>query len=182
MITLPWFPPLLILALIVVIIVFISKMGPMLVGAQYVPTPMNTARRMLKLANVQRGETVYDLGSGDGRLLMIAAQEFGAKAIGVEIDPFRYALTRLKIKWAGLDDAVRVRRGNLFDVDLRDADVVMIYLLPKANAKLAPKLLSELKPSALVVCHAFPIPNWKIAKVDDELMLYRVSQVRKSDL
>ncbi|MEK7810005.1 MAG: class I SAM-dependent methyltransferase [Chloroflexota bacterium] len=173
MITISWFPPLLIFVLVVVIIVFISKMGPMLVGAQYVPTPMNTARRMLKLADVQHGETVYDLGSGDGRLLMIAVQEFGAKAFGVEIDPFRYALTRLKIKWAGLDEMVTVKRGNLFDVDLRDADVVMIYLLPKANAKLAPKLLRELKPTARVVCHAFPIPNWKMAKVDDELMLYR---------
>ena len=173
MITISWFPPLLIFVLVVVIIVFISKMGPMLVGAQYVPTPMKTARRMLKLADVQRGETVYDLGSGDGRLLMIAAKEFGAKAIGVEIDPFRYALTRLKIKWAGVGDAVKVKRGNLFDVDLCEADVVMIYLLPKANAKLAPKLLRELKPSARVVCHAFPIPNWKMAKVDDELMLYR---------
>ena len=173
MITVPWFPPLLILALIVVLIVFISKMGPMLTGAQYVPTPMNTARRMLKLANVQRGETVYDLGSGEGRLLMIAAQEFGAKAIGVEIDPFRYWLTRLKIKWAKMGDVVSVKRGNLFDVDLRDADVVMIYLLPKANAKLAPKLLNELKPSARVVCHAFPIPDWKMAKVEEELMMYR---------
>lgn len=151
-------------------------MGPMLVGAQYVPTPMNTARRMLKLADVQRGETVYDLGSGDGRLLMIAAQEFGAKAMGVEIDPFRYALTRMKIKFAGLNEAVTVKRGNLFDVDLRDADVVMIYLLPKANAKLAPTLLRELKPSARVVCHAFPIPNWKMAKVDDELMLYEINE------
>jgi cyclopropane fatty-acyl-phospholipid synthase-like methyltransferase len=148
----------------------------MLVGAQYVPTPMNTARRMLKLANVQRGETVYDLGSGDGRLLMIAAQEFGAKAIGVEIDPFRYWLTRLKIKWAKMGDVVSVKRGNLFDVDLRDADVVMIYLLPKANAKLAPKLLNELKPSARVVCHAFPIPDWKMAKVEGELMMYRINE------
>ena len=176
MITLPWFPPLLILVLVVVVIVFISKMGPMLTGAQYVPTPMNTARRMLQLAEVKRGETVYDLGSGDGRLLMIAVQEFGAKAVGVEIDPFRYALTRLKIKQAGFGDAVQVKHGNLFDVDLRQADVVMIYLLPKTNAKLAPKLLRELKPSARVVCHAFPIPNWTMAKVDDELMLYRVGE------
>jgi len=164
------------LVLTIVIIVFISKMGPMLTGAQYVPTPMETARRMLKLADVQRGETVYDLGSGDGRLLMIAAQEFGAKAVGVEIDPFRYALTRWKIKWAKMDCAVSVKRGNLFEVDLRDADVVMIYLLPKANAKLAPKFLNELKPSARVVCHAFPIPNWKMEKVEDELMMYRVEE------
>ena len=176
MITIGWFPPLLIFVLVVVIIVFISKMGPMLTGAQYVPTPMNTARRMLKLAEVKRGEAVYDLGSGDGRLLLIAAQEFEAKAIGVEIDPFRYGLTCLKIKWLGLGDAVQVKRGNLFDVDLREADVVILYLLPKANAKLAPKLLRELKPTARVVCHAFPIPNWTMAKVAEELMLYRVDE------
>lgn len=176
MITVWWFPPLLIGTLIIVLLVFISKMGPMLTGAQYVPTPMATVRRMLQLANVQRGEVVYDLGSGDGRLLLMAAQEFGARAVGVEIDPFRYALTRWKINRTGLEAAVRVQWGNLFDVDLRAADVVMIYLLPKTNARLVKKLRHELKPSARIVCHAFPIPHWPIAQLDDELMLYRVSE------
>ncbi|MEK7788149.1 MAG: class I SAM-dependent methyltransferase, partial [Chloroflexota bacterium] len=128
--------------------------------------------RMLRLANVQPGETVYDLGSGDGRVLFIAAREFGARAVGVEIDPLKYLWTRAMIALLGLGDRVTVHRANFFDVDLGEADVVTLYLLPKANARLLPKFERELKPGARVVAHAFALPAWPVAAEEKNVKVY----------
>lgn len=174
MISIPFFAPLLWLAVGISVILFVSSVGPLFTGAPWTPTPFSTVRRMLRLANVQPGETVYDLGSGDGRVLWVAAREFGAWAVGVEIDPLRFAWTRLAIKLLGLGERVRVSRANLFDVDLSGADVVVLYLLPKANGRLAPKLLRELRPGARVVSHAFIVPELRLAAEEQGVRVYRV--------
>lgn len=157
----------------IAVVSFISVIGPYFTGAPWVPMPFATARRMLRLANVRPGETVYDLGSGDGRVVIVAAREFGAAAVGVEIDPLRTLISRAAIALLGLRRA-RVVRASLFDVDLSEADVLTVYLLPKANLRLAPKLLSELKPGARVVALTYPMPGWKPAARDGSIHVYRI--------
>ncbi len=160
------------LALLISLLSFFSTTLPFFTGAHWVPTPVSTVRQMLRLANVQPGETVYDLGSGDGRVLIIAAREFGARAVGVEIDPLKYLWTRAMIALLGLGDRVTVHRANFFDVDLGEADVVTLYLLPKANARLLPKFERELKPGARVVAHAFALPAWPVAAEEKNVKVY----------
>jgi tRNA A58 N-methylase Trm61 len=174
MVTYPWFGPLLWTIFVIAVAGFASVIGPYFTGAPWVPMPLDTARRMLQLADVRPGETVYDLGSGDGRVLIVAAREFGATAIGVEIDPLRTLISRSAMTLLGLRHCARVTRANLFDVDLSEADVVTVYLLPKANARLAPKLRSELKPGARVVTLTYPIPDWEPVVRDGGIHVYRI--------
>src|SRR3990172_2864300 len=174
MITYPWFAPVMWMVFALAVVSFVSVIGPYFTGAPWVPMPFDAARRMLQLADVRPGETVYDLGSGDGRVLIVAAREFGATAIGAEIDPLRTLISRTAIALLGLRSRARVARANIFDVDLRDADVVTVYLLPKANARLAPKLRSELKPGARVVTLTYPIPDWEPVVRDGGIHVYRI--------
>lgn len=145
-------------------------------GAPWVPTKLRTVRRMLALAQVRPGETVYDLGSGDGRVLIVAAREFGARAVGVELDPVRAGWARLIVWGLGLRGKVTVRTGNFFTEDVRAADVVVCYLRTSTNRRLAEKLTEELRPGARVVSHAFPFPDWDLAgeDLDHRVYLYRV--------
>lgn len=155
------------------VILLISLIGPAFTGAPWVPTPLQTVRRMLRLAGVRPGEKVYDLGSGDGRVLIIAAREFGAQAVGIEIDPLRYLWTRVLVALLGLGDRVSVRRANFFDVNLSDADVVTLYLVQRTNERLMPKLWRELRPGARIVSHAFTFPGWQPIVQDGEVRVYR---------
>lgn len=109
----------------------------------YVPTPEPVVREMLRLAEVGPQDVVYDLGSGDGRIVIMAAKEFGARGVGVDIDPERIAEARINARKAGVADKVRFVQGNLFDIDLRPATAVTLYLLPSVNLALKPKLLAE---------------------------------------
>jgi hypothetical protein len=102
-------------------------------------TSRKTAQAAFDLAKLKKGETVYELGSGEAIALMVASEEFEAKGVGVEIDPFRYMLSKLSIKRRGLDKDVKLLRKNMFDVDLSSADVVYVYLVTKALNKLTPK-------------------------------------------
>lgn len=174
MITLPWFAPLLYTLLVLAILWFLSVFGPIVFGAPWLPMPVKSARRMLQLASVRPGETVYDLGSGDGRVLIVAAREFGARAAGVEIEPIRAWLSRVALRLFGLHRRARVIRANLFTVDLGSADVVTVYLLPDANARLVPKLRRELKPGARVVTLVFPLPGWEPLTRDGDICVYRI--------
>ena len=133
----------------------------------FVPSPEIVVRRMLQLANVRKGEVVYDLGCGDGRVLIIAAKEFGARAVGIEIRRDLYEQCLRRIKDLGLEDRVTVIHGNFFDYDLSDADVVTLYLLTSVNERLRPKLERELKPGARVVSHDFEVPGWKPIIIED---------------
>ncbi|MBM4423266.1 MAG: hypothetical protein FJ030_07720 [Chloroflexi bacterium] len=174
MITFGWFGPLMWAAVVVAVIAFASIVGPILFGAPWVPMPFHTARRMLQLADVRPGETVCDLGSGDGRVLIVAAREFGANGVGVEIEPLRAFISRLTLFVLGLRRRTRVIRANFLEVDLGDADVITLYLLPKAIRRLAPKLRAELKPGARVVTLTYHLPDWPPAVERDNIRVYRI--------
>lgn len=128
--------------------------------APYVPTPPKVVERMLQLADVDSNDTVFDLGSGDGRIVITAAEKFGARAIGVELDTTLVDRTRQRIKELRMEDRASVLKGNLLDTDLSSASVVTLYLLTSSNARLRPKLEESLKPGARVVSHDFQIKGW----------------------
>ena len=128
----------------------------------YIPTPKNIVRQMLLLARLRQGELLYDLGAGDGRILIEGAREFGARCVGVEIDPER--IVRLKERLAATKVEAKIIEGDLMQIDLSDADVVAIYLSDSVNARLAPKLSRELKPGARVVSLDYTLPGWKLEK------------------
>ncbi|WP_447727123.1 class I SAM-dependent methyltransferase [Sphingomonas koreensis] len=125
----------------------------------YVPTPPEVVQGMLDMAGLTAGERLIDLGSGDGRIPRAAARR-GASALGVEIDAGLVARARSLARLEGLEERARFVRDDLFTVSLRDADVVTLYLLPDVNERLKPKLLSEMKPGARVVSHAFDMGDW----------------------
>lgn len=129
-------------------------------GAPYVPTPRHIALKMLTLADISSDDVVYDLGSGDGRILILAAQEFGARGVGIEIDSQLVQRARRKARRAGVADRVEFRQGDLFDTDLRPATVVTLYLWPDMNNRLRPKLQRELSSGDRIVSHSFNIDKW----------------------
>jgi predicted O-methyltransferase YrrM len=127
----------------------------------YVPTPQPVVDAMLKLAEVRKGDVLYDLGSGDGRIPVTAAKQFGVRAVGIDIDPQRISEANANAKEAGVTDLVTFRNEDLFQAEFGEASVVTLYLLPSLNEKLAPKLLSDLKPGTRIVSHAFPMGDWE---------------------
>ena len=133
---------------------------PLLWGALWLPTPLRTVKRMLRLANVQPGQTVVDLGAGDGRIVIAAARWFRAQAIGVEIDPLRCLIANALIRLLGLRDRARVVHGDLFEFDLASADVVTLYLWPRTNQRLRARLLEQLRPGTKVVSYKFAFYGW----------------------
>jgi SAM-dependent methyltransferase len=126
----------------------------------YVPTPPDVVTKMLEMAGVTKDDVVYDLGSGDGRVVIAAAKEFGARGVGVEITPKLVAEARVNAEKAGVADRVRFVEQDLFEADLSEATVVALYLLPALNIKLRPKLLRELKPGSRIVSHNFDMGKW----------------------
>lgn len=124
----------------------------------FVPTPRPIVRRMLDIAQVRPGERVIDLGAGDGRIVISAATEFGANALGIELHPGRYAIIRNSA--AALKPNLQAVRQNFFNTDLSTADIVTMYLLPSVNEALRKKLERELHSGARVVTHDFSIPDW----------------------
>jgi 2-polyprenyl-3-methyl-5-hydroxy-6-metoxy-1,4-benzoquinol methylase len=131
----------------------------------YVPTPQPVVDAMLKLANVGKNDVLYDLGSGDGRIPVTAAQRFGTRGVGIDISPERVREANQNAQTAKVTDRVQFRQQDLFQTDLRDASVVTLYLLPDVNLKLRPKLLRELKPGTRIVSHAFDMGDWKPQQV-----------------
>jgi ribosomal protein L11 methylase PrmA len=127
----------------------------------YVPTTELVVEKMLEMAKVGPKDVVYDLGSGDGRIVITAAKKYGATGLGVDIDPERIKEANENAKAAKVTDKVKFKQGDLFEVDLRPATVVTLYLLPDINLKLRPKLLSELKPGTRVVSHNYHMGDWK---------------------
>ncbi len=127
----------------------------------YVPSSPQIVEGMLKLANVTAADTVYDLGCGDGRIAIMAAQKFGAKAVGVDIDPERIKEATENAQKAGVLGKVKFIEGDLFTVPIKDATVVTLYLLRSVNMKLRPRLLKELRPGTRIVSHTFDMGEWK---------------------
>ncbi len=127
----------------------------------FVPTPQQVVDKMLELAKIGKGDFLIDLGSGDGRIPVTAAQRYGVKALGVDINPQRISEANERAKKAGVTNLVEFRQQDLFKTDLSQANVLTMYLLPSVNLKLRPKILSEMKPGSRVVSHAFDMGDWK---------------------
>jgi ribosomal protein L11 methylase PrmA len=127
----------------------------------FVPTPQEVVDAMLKLAKVTKNDVVYDLGSGDGRIPITAAKTYGARGVGIDIDPQRIKEAAENLKTAGVGDRVKFLNQDLFTTDISEATVVTLYLLPSLNLKLLPKLNKELKPGTRIVSHAFDMGDAK---------------------
>ncbi len=149
----------------------------------YVPTPQVVVDRMLELARVNAGETVIDLGSGDGRIMIEAASKYGARGFGVEIDPRLVKLSNERAAKAGVAERVKFLQQDLFKTDFHEANVLTLYLLPDVNLALRPKILAELKPGARVVSHDYAMGDWRpdaeetIAAPDKKVGARKESQV-----
>ncbi len=149
--------------------------------ALWQPTDRVTVRRILALAGVKPGETVVDLGCGDGRIVIAAAREFGARALGVELDPFRALWGKTWIKLAGLTNTARIVWGDMYKFDISQADVVVLFLSGKANEKLGKKLSTELRPGARIVSYFHPLHSFSPVRIGKSkggypLFLYRVGE------
>lgn len=127
----------------------------------YVPTPERVVNEMLRVAEVSENDVVYDLGSGDGRILISAARNYGARGVGVEMNSELVQQATSNAQQAGVGDRVEFRQQDLFETDLSDATVVTLYLLPEVNLRLRPKLLDELRPGTRIVSHAFNMGDWE---------------------
>ncbi|VXB44437.1 conserved exported hypothetical protein [Luteimonas sp. 9C] len=125
----------------------------------YVPTPEPVVDAMLNLAGVKAGDVLYDLGSGDGRIPIAAAQRFGVRGVGIDINPVRVREANANAEAAGVTDLVTFKEADLFEEDISEASVVTLYLLQSLNVKLRPKLLAELKPGTRIVSHAFDMAD-----------------------
>ena len=126
----------------------------------FVPTPPEVVEAMVKLAGVRAGDVVYDLGCGDGRIVIAAVQVKGVRGVCVDIDPERIHESRQNAQIAGVADRIRFVEGDLFEVPIEGASVVMMYLLPEVNLRLRPRLLSELRPGTRIVSHRFDLGDW----------------------
>lgn len=140
-----------------------ADLPPLRKDVPYVPTPEAVVDKMLEIAGVKAGDVVYDLGCGDGRIVIAAAKK-GARGVGVDIDPERIEESKANAQAAGVGNRTRFIVQDLFETDLREATVVTLYLLTNVNLKLKPKLLAELKPGTRIVSHAFDMGDWKPEK------------------
>ena len=132
----------------------------------YVPTPQAVVDRMLELAQVKKGDVVYDLGSGDGRIVVTAAKKYGVKAIGFEIDPQRIKESHENIKKAGVENLVEIRQQDIRTVDLSQASVLTMYLLPEVNLMIRPNIWKQMKAGSRIVSHDFDMGDWKPLKTE----------------
>ncbi|MDP2631716.1 MAG: 50S ribosomal protein L11 methyltransferase [Candidatus Uhrbacteria bacterium] len=165
--------------LITMAYVFLSLGIAIVSGAPWVPTKRALAKRMFELADIKEGDTVLDLGSGDGSLLFVAVEDFGASiGVGFEINPFLVWYTRFRARRAHIKEKIKVTRGNMYRAPLPDVDIVALYLLPKTMDKLRPRFVQYLNPDAKIVSHAFKfagvVPEKVIDTPKDSLYLYRV--------
>ena len=133
----------------------------------YVPTPQEVVERMLELAQVKKGDVVYDLGSGDGRIVVTAAKKYGVRAIGFEIDPERIRESAENIKKAGVGHLVEIRQQDIRTVDLSPASVLTMYLLPEVNLMIRSNIWKQMKPGSRVVSHDFDMGDWKPLKTEN---------------
>ena len=151
---------------------------PIFFGAPWHPLMPHTIRRILNFVDIRPGETICDLGCGEGRILITAAKEYSAKAVGVEIDPIKVGLARLFANLKKVEGQVSITRGNIFDFDPSDADVVYLYLTHQAMDKLFPEILKKLKPTVRIVSYRFCIRGMTPEKIstDKTLFLYQLTK------
>jgi SAM-dependent methyltransferase len=164
-----------ILLVILILILAISISWTNYRGAPWAPTPMSTVHKMLTMADVGTDDVVYDLGCGDGRTIITAARRYGARALGIEIDPLRYLWCQALITILGLRGQVKIVFGDFYNQDLSAADVITCYLLQGTNNKLESKLKQELRPNTRVVSHYFTFPGLHLVSQDEEAKVYLYS-------
>lgn len=158
-----------------VILFCVWLIWPMLIGAVYVPTPHDIVAKMLEIAEVKEGDILYDLGSGDGRIIIEAAGKYKVKAIGIEADPLRVLWSRARIRSREMQDRVRVIWGNFFSSDISEATIVTVYQGQGINNKLIKKLEEDLKPGTRVVSYSFTFDGWEPIKEESESRIYLYS-------
>ena len=141
-----------------------SRQTPGETRAPYVTTPPEVVAAMLKVAKVTKEDVVYDLGCGDGRIVILAAQKYGARGVGIDLNPERIREANENARQAGVAARVKFLQQDLFESDIKEATVVTLYLMSAVNLKLRPKLWRELKPGTRVVSHAFDMGDWKAEK------------------
>lgn len=158
-------------------------LGPVIHGAPWHWTRQPTVRRALDLCAAQPGETLVDLGSGDGRVLITAAREYGLNGVGLEIDPLKAGVSRLRVRLAGVADRVTILRRNVHEHDYRGADILFIYMTHPVLDRLFPDLFDHLKPTARVVTHRFCLRGSRPDKMDSQhhLFLYTGNKGRRID-
>jgi precorrin-6B methylase 2 len=145
---------------------------PAFYGVPWVPTREARIHMALQLAKLQPGETLYDLGAGDGRVLVMAAKEFGAIAVGIEAGPVQCLIGWLRIRLSGSRHKARIRCGNFYRADVAEADVIFVYLTSSQTSRLAKKLEQELRPGARVVSVAADFPGWQPSRIDREQVIF----------
>jgi SAM-dependent methyltransferase len=133
----------------------------------YVPTPPEVVDEMLRMVNVHTGDVVYDLGCGDGRIVIAAAKQYGVRGVGIDIDPERIKESEENARREGVTKLVKFRQEDLFQADIKEATVVTLYLLDRLNEQLRPKLLRDLKPGTRIVSHAFRMGDWEPERSTD---------------
>lgn len=163
---------LLIAGLILLIVLGLWILIPSFYGLPWIPTREKRIRKALDLAKLQPHETIYDLGAGDGRVLLMAAKEFGARAVGIEVGPVQCMLGWLRIWFSGNGKRVRMQCGNFFKADISKADVVFVYATSTQTSRLLPLLERQLNPGARVISIAADFPDWQPNIVDRELLIF----------
>lgn len=166
------------ISLVIFFVFFLWIMWSDILGAGFEPTSQKIVKRMLEMACVGEGDLVYDLGSGDGRIVMEAARSYSARAVGIEADPLRFAWSKFKVAIFRLQGKVEIRWGNFFKEDISDATVVTLFLSSKANQNLKRKLKTELQPGTRVVTYYWKFNGWKPVQEDQkkEIYLYIIGQ------
>jgi cyclopropane fatty-acyl-phospholipid synthase-like methyltransferase len=148
------------------------------IHAPYIPTPYPVVKAMLELGHVRKKDLIIDLGCGDGRIVIEAAKRYGARGVGIDVNPVRVAEAKANAKREGVEQLVRFEERNVYDADLKDATVVTLYLLQNINLRLRPTLKSQLKPGARIVSHSFDMGDWQPTKkrmVDnDQIFLWKI--------
>lgn len=172
-----------IFAIATALLLAVMVIGPALFGSPWHPISRRDLKRALDFCGTQAGEQIIDLGSGDGRVVIAAAKDYGLLGTGIEIDPLKVWLSNLRIRFAGVPDKVKIVRANIFDTNYREADILFIYLTHQAIDKLFPKILEQLKPGAKILCYRFCIQGMAPDKVsaDKTLFLYTLNKGTRVD-
>lgn len=145
---------------------------PIFIGAIYVPTPKKYVEKMLELADLHESDVLYDIGSGDGRIILEAAEKLGVSAVGIEADPLRVLWSKLKIARSKNRDKIKVKWGNFYNVDLRNATVVTVFQGETVNSKLKEKFERELKPGTRIVSYTYQFYGWKMERKHPNAQVY----------
>jgi len=167
-----------ILAIGAALLLAVMVIGPAMFGSPWHPISRRDLKRALDFCGAKAGERIVDLGSGDGRVLIAAAKNYGLMGTGIEIDPLKVWLANLRVRWAGRQNKVKIVRANIFNYDYREADILFIYLTHQAIDQLFPKILEQLKPNAKILCYRFCIQGITPDKVsaDKTLFLYTLNK------